>query len=169
MLSSRWQKQNRNLQNIVRVISAAVAILLSLLLLSLGLLDITEMSLLFLAFFLIAEVAWAFALKNRFVDSMVRLLKFNYEEIERDFRKVFKDKFVRFYRRTEEDAYSYEFPGHSLIMTVQPHWIDRNETTPPVTKVTLHKLTAKNEEFAEMLAESIDEMADQRANTENTA
>jgi hypothetical protein len=34
----------------------------------------------------------------------------------------------------------------------------------PVTKVTLRVLNAKNKAFAEMLAESIDEIADQRAN-----
>ena len=70
---------------------------------------------------------------------------------------VFKDKHIHFRRKTEEDAYCYEFPGRSLSMIVQPYWLSGDKN--PVTKVTLYELTAKNEAFAEMLAESIDEMA----------
>lgn len=164
MVSSYWQRQNTNIRNTVRLISVAISVLLSLLFLSLGLLDIAETSLIFLALFMITEVILAFTFKNRYANSMVRVLKFDLEEIERDFRMVFKNKHVRFYRKSEEGAYSYEFPGHSLIMTVQPHWVQRDPTSEPVTKVTLHKLTAKNEEFAEMLANSIDEMANQLHN-----
>ncbi len=102
-----------------------------------------------------------FALRDRFANSMVRILKFNYEELERDFRMVFTDKHIRFNQKPEEDAYRYEFPDHSLSMIVQPHWIIKSFTMPPITKVTLRDLTAKNEAFAEMLAESIDEMARQ--------
>jgi hypothetical protein len=49
-------------------------------------------------------------------------------------------------------------------MTVQPHWVQRDPNSQPVTKVTFYELSAKNEAFAEMLAEAIDEMANQRAN-----
>lgn len=163
MISSHWQKQNMNIRNIVRVISLIISILLSIAFVMVGLLDITETSLLFLVLFMITEVAWAFALKNRYANSLVRVLKFDYEEIERDFRMVFKDKHIRFYRKLEEDAYRYEFPGYGLMMTVQPHWVIKDLNVPPVTKVTLHELTAKNKAFAKLLAESIDEMADQRA------
>jgi len=165
MASSHWQKQNTNMRNIVRVIALVIAILLSLIFVSFEVLKITAASLIFLAIFMITEVTLAFAFKNRYANSMVRVLKLDYEEIERDFRIVFKDNHIRFYRQSEEDAYSYEFPGHSLNMTVQPHWIQRDPTSQPVTKVTLHELTAKNEAFAEMLAESIDEMAIQPANS----
>jgi hypothetical protein len=119
----------------------------------------------FIIVFAIMRVSLAFIFKNRFANSMVRILKFDYEEIERDFRIVFKNKNIRFYRRSEEDAYRYEFPGHSLSMTAQPYWLspDREQ---PATRLTLYVLNAKNEAFAEMLADSIDEMADRRANNE---
>ena len=110
------------------------------------------------------RIALALIFKNRYANSMVRILKFDYEEIERDFRIVFKKNNIRFYRKSEEDVYCYEFPGRSLSMTVQPYWLSSDINLQPVTKVTLRVLNAKNKAFAEMLADSIDELADQRAN-----
>lgn len=52
------------------------------------------------------------------------------------------------------------FPGISLSMIVQPYWLS-SDSEQSATKVTLHVLNAKNEAFAEMLADSIDEMMDQ--------
>ena len=65
-------------------------------------------------------------------------------------------------QKSEEDAYCYEFPWHRLSMIVQPYWLSPD--IEQATKVTLRVLNAKNKEFAEMLAEAIDEMADQREN-----
>jgi len=163
MVSSRWQKQHIHFQRIVWAASAVISILLIILLLSLGL-GIEVAGVFFLVVFAIMRISLAFIFKNRYANSMVRILKFDYEEIERDFRTVFKNKYIRFRRRSEEDSYCYEFPGRSLSMTVQPYWLSSDMNQQPVTKVTLHELTAKNEEFAEMLAESIDEMVNQRAN-----
>lgn len=165
MAPSRWQKQHIYFQSIVWAISAVISFLLLILLLSLNL-GIETAGVLFIAVFAITRVSLAFILKNRYANSMVRVLKFDYEEIERDFRIVFKNNHIRFYRKSEEDAYHYEFPGHSLSMTVQPHWLSF-ENKQPATKVTLRVLNAKNKAFAEMLAASIDEMADQRANGRN--
>lgn len=75
---------------------------------------------------------------------------------------MFKDKHIQFQREIEEDFYRYEFPGHNLSMTVQPHWVQWEPTAKPITKVTLRELTAENTPFAEMLAESIDKMTEQR-------
>lgn len=163
MVSSRWQKQHIHFQRIVWGVSAVISILLIILLLSLGF-GVEVAGVFFLVVFAIMRVSLAFIFKNRYANSMVRILKFDYEEIERDFRIMFKNKNIRFYRRSEEDAYRYEFPGRRLSMTVQPYWMSIDMNQQPVTKVTLLELNAKNEEFAEMLAESIDEMADQRAN-----
>jgi hypothetical protein len=160
MVSSRWQKQHIHFQRIVWAVSAVVSILLIILLLLLGF-RIEVAGVFFIVVFAIMRVSLAFIFKNRYANSMVRILKFDYEEIERDFRIVFKNKNIRFYRRSEEDTYRYEFPGRSLSMTVQPYWLSPDNEK-PVTKVTLYELTAKNEAFAEMLADSIDEMADQR-------
>lgn len=159
MVSSRWQKQHIHFQGLVWGISTVISILLIILLLLLGF-GIEVTGVFFIVVFFIVRVSLAFIFKNRYANSMVRILKFDYEEIERDFRIVFKEKNIRFYRNSEDDAYRYEFPGHSLSMTVQPYWlsIDMNK---PVTKVTLHVLTAQNKAFAEMLAESIDDMAAQ--------
>ncbi len=161
MGKSHWQKQNRNLWKIVWAASAIIALLLFILLLLLGW-RIETAGALFVVVFFVMRIALAFILKNRFANSMVRILKFNYEELERDFRTVFKNKFIRFIRRSEEEAYHYEFPGHRLNMTVQPYWLSGD--LQPVTLVTLHVLNAKNQAFAEMLAEAIDDMAVQRAN-----
>ncbi|MCB9418937.1 MAG: hypothetical protein H6667_03990 [Ardenticatenaceae bacterium] len=162
MESSRWQKQYIYLRSIVWGASAVIAILLFIILVSLGM-GIDAAGGLFIVVFFTIRVSLAFILKNRYANSMVRILKFDYEELERDFRTVFKNKYIRFRRKSEEDVYSYEFPGHNLSMIVQPYWLS-SDITQPVTLVTLRILNAKNEAFAEMLAESIDEMAEQRAN-----
>ena len=163
MVSSHWQKQHIYFRTIVWAVSAVISTLLIILLLSLGF-SIEVAGIFFILVFVIMRVSLAFIFKNRYGNLMVRILKFDYEEIERDFRILFKNKNIRFYRKSEEDTYCYEFPGRSLNMTVQPYWLSYDMNRQPVTKVTLHELSAKNEEFAEMLAESIDEMADQRAN-----
>lgn len=162
MGSPQWQKQNLNLWKVVWAISAVISLLLIILLLSLGF-SIEVAGVFFIVVFVIMRVLLAFIFKNRYANSMVRILKFDYEEIERDFRFVFKKKHIQYKQKIEDDAYGYEFPWRKLSMTVQPYW--RSNDMKPVTKVTLHKLTPKNEEFAEMLAEAIDEMAYQRANT----
>ncbi|MCB8986047.1 MAG: hypothetical protein H6659_19615 [Ardenticatenaceae bacterium] len=166
MASSRWQKQNMHLWKIVWAASGVMATLLFILLLLLGW-GIETAGALFLVAFFTLRILLAFILKNRFANSMVRILKFNYEDLERDFRTVFKNKYVRFYRKSEEDAYRYEFPGHNLKMAVQPYW--RSGDMQPATLVTLYVLNAKNEAFAEMLAESIDEMMEQRAHDREKA
>lgn len=161
MVSSHWQKQHTDQMETIWVVSAAISFLLITLLLWLGY-RIEVAGVFFILIFVIMRISLAFILKNRYANSMVRILKFDYEEIEWDFRMVFKDKHILFYRKIEEDTYRYEFPGHSLIMTVEPYWLSQ-ENEQSVTKVTLFELTAKNEEFAALLAESIDEMANRRA------
>lgn len=110
----------------------------------------------FIVIFAIIRISLAFIFKDRYGNAMVRILKFDYEEIERDFRIVFKNQNIRFYRKFEEDGYCYEFPGHNLTMTAKPYWLSGD--IPPCTKVTLYAVNAKNEAFAEILATSIDEM-----------
>lgn len=166
MVSSRWQKQHIYFRSIVWGVSAVLSILLIIVMLSLGF--ATEVAgVFFILVFAITRVLLALLLNNRYANTMVRILKFNYEEIERDFRTVFKNKYIRFHRKSEEDAYRYEFPGHNLSMTVQPYWLSADVNPKSVTKVTLQLLNAKNKEFAEMLAASIDEMVEQRNSLTN--
>jgi hypothetical protein len=162
MASSRWQKQHVHFQGIVWGAAAAISIVLIMILLLLGF-RIEMAGIIFIVVFVITRLALAFLLNNRYANSMVRILKFDYEELERDFRIVFKNNNIRFFRKSEDDAYSYEFPGRNLNMTVQPHWLSFDMNQQAVTKVTLLVLNAKNTAFAEMLAGAIDEMADRRA------
>ena len=163
MGASRWQKQHIYFQSIIWVASAVISLLLIIILVSLGF-EIETAGVFFILVFVLLRVLLAFIFKNRFANSMVRILKMDYEEIERDFRMLFKNKSIRFYRKLGDDAYSYEFPGRNLNMTVQPHWLSIDMNQRPATKVTLRLLNEKNKEFAEMLANSIDQMVDQQAN-----
>lgn len=160
MKSTRWQKQHIHFRSIVWGASAAVSVLLMIILLLLGVgADIIGIS--FISVFLFMRVLLAFALKNRFANSMVRILKFDYEEVERDFRILFKNKNIRFHRKEKEDAFYYEFLGRKLSMTAEPFWVSADINQKPVTKLTLYELTGENSAFAEMLADTIDEMAEQ--------
>lgn len=161
MVASRWQRQNIYFQPIVWAASAIISFLVVIVLFSLGW-GVEVASASFLVAFVALRILLAFVLKNRFTNSMVRILKFDYEELEREFRIVFKNKFIRFHRKSEDDAYLYDFPGRNLSMMVQPYWLNSDMSQPPATKITLRVLNAKNKEFAEMLADSIDEMADLR-------
>ena len=161
MVSSRWQKQHIYFQPIVWAASAIISFLTIIILMWFGV-GVEVASASFIVVFAVMRVSLAFLLKNRFANSMVRILKFDYEELERDFRILFKNKYIRFQRKSEEDAYFYDFPGRHLSMTVQPYWFSSDINQPPATKVVLRILNAKNKEFAEMLASSIDEMADLR-------
>jgi hypothetical protein len=164
MEASRWQKQHIHFERNIWVISGIISVLLISILLALGF-TIEMAGVFFILVFVLLRVSLAFIFKNRYGNSLVRVLKYEYEELEHDFRMVFKHKNVRFYRQTEEDAYIYEFPGRNgLTMTVQPHFLsyDREQ---PATKLTLQLLNAKNTAFAETLAEAIDEIVDQRTNS----
>ncbi len=161
MASSRWKKQNSFIRNTGFAISIVVSALLVLLFVSLGFEKGGIISLLvaILGFIL------TLILSNRKPKSMIRILSFDYEEIERDFRLLFKENYIRYIRKKEDDAYRYEFPGHSLSMTIQSYtvhnynyFVDRQLTKQPTTEVALGELNEKNKEFAEKLAESIDEM-----------
>lgn len=168
MGSSRWQKQHLHFRDIIWAVSAVISLLVVILLLLLGF-RIEVAGIFFILIFVVLRIVLAFIFNNRFANSMVRILKFDYEDIERDFRLVFKNHHIRYYRKLEEEAYRYEFPGRHLSMTVEPYWLSSDMAQQPVTKVTLRVLNAKNKEFAEMLAESIDNMADQRAHGREAA
>ena len=164
MVSSRWQKQNSSRSNIafwVLLLSImAIGFPAALFRLEGGTAVIASIM------GLVAGFVLAFALLKRQANSMVRVLKFNYKEIERFFRILFKDNHIHFHRKTEEDAYRYDFPGRNeLSMTIQPYMLlnlgfkDQDGSVLPATKITLSELSAENEAFAEKLAHLIDEMA----------
>ena len=107
MVSSRWQKQNIHFQRNVWGVSAVISLLLIIVMLALGY-GIEVAGVFFIITFAVTRISLAFIFKNRYGNSMVRILKFDYkkyEKIERDFRMVFKDKNIRFYRRLRRMAY----------------------------------------------------------------
>ena len=162
MSTSSWQKQHLHFQRYVWGASAVLSLILISILLALGY-SIEVAGTIFILVFVLLRVSLAFIFNNRYANSMVRVLKFDYEELERDFRIVFKNESIRFFRRSEEDAYLYEFPGYKLNMVAEPYWLPIDINPKPVTKVTLKVVTAENREFAERLAAAIDEMAAGRA------
>ena len=81
MVSSRWQKQHIHFQKIVWGVSAVISILLIILLLLLGF-AVEVAGVFFLLVFAIMRVSLAFVFKNRYANSMVRILKFDFEEYE---------------------------------------------------------------------------------------
>ncbi|MFK7805254.1 MAG: hypothetical protein AB8G95_26720 [Anaerolineae bacterium] len=163
MISAHWQKQHAHFGKIIWGVSLAISILVITLMLLLDF-SIEVVGIFFILIFALLRISLAYIFKDRYGNTMVRVLKYDYEELERPFRMIFKDKNIRFYRNTEDDAYSYDFPGHSLTMTVQPHWVQLEQGAKPHAKVTLHELSAKNEKFADMLSKAIDEIANQPSN-----
>ncbi|MCA9919334.1 MAG: hypothetical protein KC445_15350 [Anaerolineales bacterium] len=158
MVASHWQRQNIYFKQIVWGVSIGLSLVLLIIFLLLGF-EATVAGEFFIIFFFATRILLAFILKNRYANSMVRILKFNYEELEREFRLVFKDKVIRYHRKMDEDTYSYEFPGHNLRMIVEPYWLFMDQSQKSATKVTLRELNANNEAFGNMVADSINEMA----------
>ncbi|MFN2171872.1 MAG: hypothetical protein ACK2U0_18715 [Candidatus Promineifilaceae bacterium] len=127
MISSGWQKQNFHVRDVGFAISLISAALLAVLFSALG---IGKSGILISLLVVVLGFLVTLIISNRKSKSMTRILKFDYEEIDWDFRMLFKDNFIRYIKRTEDDFYSYEFPGYHLTMTVQPY-------APPVTRLCM--------------------------------
>jgi hypothetical protein len=164
MVSSRWDKQNTARFNI-----AFWTLLISIMIIGFPawLFELKGWPALVASIIgLAAGFVLAFTLLKHQANSMIRVLKFSYEEIERDFRILFKDNNIHFNRKTEEDAYHYHCPGfRNLGMTIQRYDLlnlgvkNQNEMVLSATKITLADLDPENKVFAENLAGLIDEMA----------
>lgn len=164
MVSSRWQKHDLFIRNVGLGVTFCAAILLALLASLQGEGQGVEMVGMAVA---VLGIWLSLAVGKRYAKSMIRVLKFDYEEIERDFRLLFKENNIRFSRKMEASIYRYDFFGHSLSMTVEPYGLmnlglgDGKSMILPATQITLGKLDAKNQAFADKLANLIDEMANQ--------
>lgn len=170
MVPSSWQKHNFYIRNVGIGITLGIALLLAFLT---SLLGLGRLSVIIVGIVAIVGMTVSITMGNRYARSMVRILKFDYEEIERDFRILLKDNYIQFNRKTIEDVYRYDFPGHRLSMTVEHYQIlntgkeEQKTWFLPATQVTLSELNSKNQAFAERLADLIDEMASQLANKRN--
>lgn len=168
MVSSRWEKQNTSRFNIAFWVLLVSIFAIGFPAALLGLEGRSALAASIIG--LMAGIVLAFVLLRRYANSMIRVLKFDYEDIERDFRLLFKDNNIPFNRKNEEEAFRYNFPGQNLSMTIQPYQLlnlgveDQKALILPATKITLGELNAENQAFAEKLAGLIDEMANLRAN-----
>lgn len=172
MAPENWQKQDFYLRNVGSAITLGVALFLAFLT---SLLGLGRLSVPIVGVVLLVGMSASVIIGSRYGRTMVRILKFEPEEIERDFRLLFKDNFIQFHRREEEEGYRYDLLGHGLSMTIEPYEIASTgeEGRPtwflPGTRVTLSELNTRNQAFAEKLAGLIDEMAVRLAEKRTTA
>lgn len=165
MVSTRWQKQNRS-----KLSTALLILFVSIFAIGYpaSLFNLDGIMAVVVSFVgALGGIALAFFLIKRNASSLVRVLRFDYEEIERDFRLLFKKNHIQYQRQEEDDGYRYDFPGHELSMTIRPYSLhnfnfNRQNNKQPATLVTLGKLNDKNEPFAGKLASLIDHMAKQQ-------
>lgn len=157
MASLRWAKQNTTIWYAGWMITVVIGSLLQVLLLSLG-----GLGKLITLLLLIAGLTLTAILRKRYANSMERIFRFNYKEVESAVRVVFKNKHIGFHRETEEDLYMFKFSWPSLTLTIEDHvYFDIHMNPQPASKVTLHGVNAKNKGLAEMLAKYIDEVDNQ--------
>lgn len=165
MVTTRWQQQNFQTRNVGLALTGAVLVVVTTLLLSNGL---AWMSQWLGNLVVIVGLLLTYRRMKLNAEMMTRILRNDYEEIERDFRVIFKENHIRYYRRVEEDSYYYEFPGRSLTMRVEPYIFHnllfvKQQNPQPAASIRLSDVTTKNVEFANFLADSIDErMAERR-------
>ncbi len=164
MVSSRWQKHNTARYSLAFLILVVTVFAIGYPASLLGLEGVP--ALIASAIGVIVGFVAAFALVKWRANAMVRVLKFDCQEIEREFRILFKDNNIQFNRKPAEDGYRYNFFGRNdLSMTIQSYSPfnrgveDKDGRVSSATKITLGDLNKKNEAFAEQLADLIDEMA----------
>jgi hypothetical protein len=147
MAPSSWQKQDFYIRNVGIGITLGIALFLAFLT---SLLGLGRLSVPIVGVVVLVGMTASVIIGSRYARAMVRILKFDCEEIERDFRLLFKDNFIQFHRRDEEEGYRYDLLGHGLTMTVEPYQIvsggaeGRPTWFVPATRVTLSGLTTQN-------------------------
>lgn len=165
MVTTRWQRRDTNILRFGLGLVLAIAAT-TLLVASLNGLGSRShlLSLLVLA----AGAVTVIAVERRYAKSRVRVLKFKTEDSDREFRKLFKEHHIRFYRKENKLGYNYTFPGRGISMTIKDFQVPdvHLETLHSFTQVMLLEINATNEPFANHLADLIDEMAQRRSSFE---
>lgn len=146
MKSSRWQKRNK------LVLYSGLMITLSItgFLRFLSLPNTQEIGL--MVFALIGGLALTYFLKNRFPDTMVRRLNYDFEGAVGSVQKVLRDKNIRFYMYDEGDAVRFKVLG--LTMTLIPYDVEKLthvESNAKYTLVTLEGVNTKNAGLTNMV------------------
>ena len=165
MVSSRWQKQDYRIGKVGLGITVGIATLLEL---AVSILRLGSRSGLIALLVLAVGVTVVGIINKRYAKPMVRILKFEYEEMLRYFRILFKENHIRFFPRREEFSFLYAFPGWELSMTVEHYSVQDMHMgkLQSFSKVTLNNINETNQTFADKLANLIDEMENQRASNE---
>ncbi|MEM7032780.1 MAG: hypothetical protein AAF629_24735 [Chloroflexota bacterium] len=123
---------------------------------------------LLISMLVVAGLTVTFALNNHYATSMVRVLQLDSEEAEWAIRLMFKDKNITFSQQADEEVYIFKFPSPGLTLTIAPYVLhnamfERDMNPQPAAKVIFEGLNAKNRVLTKLLAEAINEVANQRA------
>ena len=166
MISSRWQKQNTHFLYIGPAVIIGLYLMVGNLVRSLGF-ERNWVTLLITSLVSVVTIIVAYVLMKLRAKSMTRVLKLDNETTEFALRKLLKDKHIQFRRQKDGGETLFEFPGHSLTMTVESYFLHNfvftaKKNPQPATLVSLKQLDATNQSFADTLALAIDEMATQQ-------
>ncbi len=163
MVSSKWQKQNSAWFNIGYSILFVSIVVMGFPAILLGLEGTAAVAATIIG--LLAGFGLAYYLVKRKTNTMVRVIKLNTQNIERDIRLLLKEHNIQFNRKQEEEAYHYHILTHDLKLTLQPYDLlnlnvtHRKNVMVPASKLTLGELDADNESYALKLADLIDGLA----------
>ena len=153
MRSSRWQKRNKLILYSGLMITLTVTGFLRFL----SLPNTQEIGLMIFA--LIVGLTLTYSLKNRYPDTMVRRLRYDFESAVRSVQKLLSDKNIRFYRHDEDDAVRFKVLG--LIVILIPYDVEKLTYVEPNAKftlVTIEGLNKKNAGLAKMVTEALNKI-----------
>ena len=116
-----------------------------------------EIGLMILA--LIIGLTLTYILKNRYPDTMVQRLRYDFEAAVKNVQKVLSEKNIRFYRQDEDEVVRFKVLG--LTMTLIPYEVEKLTHVEPNAKytlVTLEEVTTKNAGLTTMVTGALDKL-----------
>ena len=108
---------------------------------------------------LIIGLTLTYILKNRYPDTMVRRLRYDFETAVKNVQKVLAEKNIRFYRQDEDEVVRFKVLG--LTMTLIPYEVEKLMHVEPNAKytlVTLEGVTTKNAGLTTMVTGALDKL-----------
>ncbi len=166
LLFPHWQKQNKRWKEFIWIGAAIVAFTVAMFFQALG---PEQMGAIAIAIYFPLSFMSTFIINRLFADSLVGTFRVNFQELDHDLRLLLKQRSILNYRKAVKDVYSYEFPSHHLMMSVQPYVIVQRSGRKPsfATTVSFHQLNNRNKAFVGQLTEAINEMVKQRTRSDN--
>ena len=159
LLFPRWRKKNKRFDLLSWAIAFAVAIAVGFALPQ----SAEQQSAIAILVCFATRNILAVVFNRLFVDSVIGSVRLDYNDIEWQFRKLFKDDAILFHKRTENNAHNFEFPDHKLRVSLHDRSTTRGEKRRPIAQIKFHQVTSQNRPFVDTLTNAIDEMADQPA------